>query len=194
MQQPLHQVAELFTGLSVARLPARGGAAQPVPFISIADLDAGRLAPPERMASLELRTGPHLERYRVQPGDVLTTCRGTQFKVALVDEDRAGAVANANLIVVRPGPQVLPRTLLAVLQSPTVQAELLRGTRSSAGTISLAVSDLGRLMIPVPPLDEQRRMVEFLEAVDASYHAGMAAAELRRRLGYELAWREFLGK
>jgi type I restriction enzyme S subunit len=95
-------------------------------------------------------------------------------------------VANSNLIVVRPGPAVLPGVVLAFLQSPAAQADMLRDSRSSAGSLALSASDLGRLLIPVPPLDEQRRIVEFVEAMEKSYQAGLRALDLRRQLGRQL--------
>jgi type I restriction modification DNA specificity protein len=186
VKKPLGQVANVFTGLSVSRPPTEGSPAQPVPVISIRDLEAGRVASLECLSSLELRVGAHTDRYRVWEGDVLATGRGTQFKVASVALDSAGAVANSNLIVVRPGPEVLSGVVLAFLQSPAVQAEMLRGTRSSAGSIALSARDLRQLLIPVPPLDEQQRIVEFLKVVETSYRTGVRAAELRRQLGHEL--------
>jgi hypothetical protein len=187
MDKALADVATVFSGLALLRRHTGGKGARPAAVINISDVQADGVAPLADLPALAVQLGPATDRYRVQEGDVLVTGRGTQLKVALVRPDSAGAIASSNLIIVRPGPELLAGALLAFLQSPLVQARLLSGTRSSAGSIALTATDLGRLVIPVPPLQEQRRIVELLDAVDTNYRTALQAAETRRRVGYELA-------
>ncbi len=194
VKKPLRDLAALFPGVSLSRPQADDGAAETARVISIRDLEAGRVAPLGELQALDLRPGPLTERCRTRRDDVLVSCRGTQLKVALVGPETAGAVASSNLIVVRPGPDLLPGVALAFLRNPATQADMLRSTRSSAGVIALSATDLGRLLVPVPPLDEQRRIVQLIEAVEATYRAGLRCAELRRRLGHELAGKMLFGK
>jgi hypothetical protein len=187
MRKLLSEIATLYPGLSLLRRRARGAGVRLVPVISVGDLEAEGVAPADRLTRAPLQTGPATERYRVQEGDVLVTARGTLLKVALVGPESAGALASSNLIVVRAGPDVLPAVLLAFLRNPRTQGELLSGSRSSSGALALTANDLGGLLVPVPPLAEQRRVAELLEAVEANYRAGRRAAEVRRQVGYELA-------
>lgn len=187
MKQALSNVTEVFAGLSVLRRHGQGRGTRPVPVINVSDLEADGVAPADRLPRFTIRVGPATDRYRVQAGDVLVTARGTVLKVAVVGAESAGAIASSNLLVIRPGPEVLPAVLLAFLRSGPVQAELLASGQSSSRALSLTASDLGRLQVPLPPLAEQRRIVELLQAADANYRSALQAAELRRQVAYEVA-------
>src|SRR5262249_14367176 len=110
MKKPLSEVATIFPGLSILQHHRQGPGGQSVPVINVGDLEAGRGV--DQLPNLVLRIGPKVDRYRVAKGDVLVTARGTQLKVASVGREAVGAIASSNLIVVRPGPDLLPGVLL----------------------------------------------------------------------------------
>lgn len=104
-----------------------------------------------------------LKRYRVFPRDVLVSVMGTVGRVAVVPENAEAGIINPRLVRYRPDFRVvLARYLQLVIQSPVAQVQL---TESAKGTTmeGLNMEILGRLLLPVPPIDQQATI---LTAVD----------------------------
>jgi restriction endonuclease S subunit len=113
------------------------------------------------------------------------SCRGTILRIARVGGDAAGALASANVIVIRPEKDLSPAVPFAWLRTRRVQDELLRRARSSTGQISLTVAEIAALEVPVPPMAEQERLAALIEGSEAYYAAALRAAALRRRAAFE---------
>lgn len=123
------------------------------------------------------------ERFYVEPGDVLITCRGTQFKVAIVSEKISRGLITANLIAIRPDPDHLsPVYLAAYLRSKDGERELLARRTSQTAQIVLSVSNVEELRIPLPPLSVQGKIVRAVEALDEEYWLNQGAVELNRKI------------
>ena len=131
--------------------------------------------------------GPRIDRYRVEAGDIVLTCRGTQLKIALVPEDMSGVVISSNLIAVRPGPQLVPWVLFAFLQGPQGQAALLRRSRSSNLSIALSPKSVGQIVVPVPPMEIQERIAALMRSAEENYVAAIRAARRRRTVAQLVA-------
>jgi len=117
----------------------------------------------------------------------VVTCRGTQLKVAQVGDSARGAVISSNLIGIRPGPDVLPSVLFAYFRSSQGQAALLGRSRSSTQTLALSPKSVGRIAVPVPPMEVQRRVAELVRLAEESYAAAVEAAEWRRKVAHHVA-------
>lgn len=76
--------------------------------------------------------------------------------------------------VLRPGPELLPKYLLYVLQSPSVKDRLLAQVAGVAIT-RLTLKKLKESCIPVAPLSEQHRIVAEIEEQLSRLEAGVAA-------------------
>jgi type I restriction enzyme, S subunit len=115
---------------------------------------------------LELFAG-ELERYRLWRGDLLVVeGNGSASQVgraAVWDGSIKDAVHQNHLIRVRPGPLLDERFLGLAWNSPTIRDGLSRVASSTSGLHTLSVAKLKRITLPVPPLDEQRRIVDLLE-------------------------------
>ena len=66
-----------------------------------------------------------VDRYRVQAGDVLLPSRSTSLRTTIVPPNAAGKIINGNVISIRLQPDLHPRILVAILNSPA-------GIRSSS--------------------------------------------------------------
>jgi hypothetical protein len=175
-------VETLFVGLPVSRHQAHeGDEAIHEPVLSVGDIEAGQITPREELATVALRPGP-LERFRIQADDLLVSCRGTALKVARVPESAASLLASSNLIVVRPGEQLLPAVLLALFRSAAWQSQLRLRARSSSGLVQLTVRDLENLSVPLPPRQLQQELGELIESEQEHHQAALRAAALRREL------------
>ena len=185
--RPLRAVAQVYVGMPIPRHLADERAGATVAVINVRDLSDGRLGP---LGTLEVRRvarGQRIDRYRVEAGDVVLTCRGTQLKIALVPEDMSGAVISSNLIAVRPGSQLVPWVLFAFLQGPQGQTALLRQSRSSNLGIALSPKSVGQIVVPVPPMEIQERIAALMRVAEENYVVARQAAEHRRLLARAVA-------
>lgn len=130
-------------------------------------------------------SGRDVEKYRVQPGDLLLSCRSTSLRSAVVPEHANGLLINATLLGIR-STTILPRLLAAWFESPEGMLELENISQSGTQQMNITVSGLGKIMVPIPDFDVQRRLVELLETADAAYQSAIQAAEDRRRIANEV--------
>ena len=127
-----------------------------------------------------------MKRGRIRPGDILVVKDGaTTGKVSLVGSDfpYQEAVVNEHVFICRPLPSVSSEFLFSYLYSPQGQERILENFQGAAqGGINQSFA--ARTMIPVPPADQQERILSWLTAglkkqLEATDHARRAA----RRLG-----------
>ena len=81
--------------------------------------------------------------------------------VALIGEDLDGSVASTGFAVLRPSASILPEFLFQLVQTPRFVSGM---TKLTAGQMYPAVSerDVRGFNVSLPPLDEQRRIVDLL--------------------------------
>lgn len=116
-------------------------------------------------------------RQLLKKGDVLFTSKGNSNKAIVFDHDHP-AVASSMLTVIRPDRQrVLPGYLAWYLNSETAQGQL-HALRSGATVLSISVSDLRELEIPLPNMKEQ-------EIIAKVYQLAIKEQELINELAQE---------
>lgn len=119
-------------------------------------------------AYISERDDQRLARTRVEPSDVLLNITGasigrvTEFKLP-----RARANVNQHVCVIRPKSDLLFSGFLSrYISSPVCQAYIRRiqagGTRQA-----LNFSQIANFSIPLPPLEDQRRIASILDRADA---------------------------
>lgn len=107
--------------------------------------------------------GP-LARSRCRPGDVLMNIVGPPLgKVSLVTNEHPEWNINQAVVVFRPGPRILGRLLAYWLMSPPVQRRIKRTSKATAGQFNVQVSTCRKLVLPLPPVEQQRRIVAEIE-------------------------------
>jgi type I restriction enzyme M protein len=104
-----------------------------------------------------------------QPGDVLISVRAPVGPTNLCAET---CCIGRGLAAIRPGTQMEPRFLLFVMRA--LEPEIARQGQGSTFA-GITKQDLEVLQVPVPALDEQRRIVAYLEGLQGRL------AELQRR-------------
>jgi type I restriction enzyme S subunit len=161
---PLSEVAAIQGGIQ--KQPKRLPKDNAYPFLRVANVTANGLDLGE-IHTIELFDG-ELERYRLLCGDLLVVeGNGSASQIgraALWDGSIQDAVHQNHLIRVRPGPLMEPHFLGYVWNSPPIRGELTTVASSTSGLHTLSVAKLKRIRVPAPPLDEQRRIIEILEA------------------------------
>ncbi|WP_244986758.1 restriction endonuclease subunit S [Mycobacterium marinum] len=176
-------MAEIQGGIQ--KQPKRSPQRNAYPFLRVANVTAQGLNLDE-IHAIELFEG-ELERYRLRRGDLLVVeGNGSASQIgraAVWDGSIKDAVHQNHLIRVRPGCLLNERFLGLVWNSPSNRAELARIASSTSGLHTLSVTKLKRIMLPLPPSDEQRRIVDFLEDHLSRLEAGQdLVAKQRARL------------
>lgn len=159
----LSDVAEIQGGIQ--KQPKRAPRGHAFPFLRVANVTASGLDLAD-VHEVEL-FGQELDRYRLIAGDLLVVeGNGSPSQIgraAVWDGSIQDAVHQNHLIRVRPGSELLPRFLGLLWNSPSVRDELSRVSSSTSGLHTLSVAKLKRIQLPLPPLAEQRRIVDLLE-------------------------------
>lgn len=182
----LGEIAEVSAGIGIPRADDARPDGPRLPVIGVRDLQDGAVT---AIGGLETAIFPdpvRAQAYAVQAEDVLVTGRGTVLKVGLVGDETAGAIASSNLILVRPGREVLGGVLFAILSSAVFRPRIEVLRRGATTLLSLSPRDLALLEIGLPGHEEQQRIAALVRDTQAAYRAAIEAAELRRALAWRL--------
>lgn len=111
-------------------------------------------------------TARRFPRVRVIEGDLVFSVRGTMGKVGYIPKELEGAVITANLMRLSPDRQKThSKWLMYYLTSEKFQHTLnVLSPHTTIKTIQAPV--LKSIPIPLPPLEEQRKIAEILSTVD----------------------------
>lgn len=121
------------------------------------------------------REAPSRARQLIQAKDVLvSTVRPNLNAVAIVDPQLDGATASTGFTILRPTNQVDPNYLFHWVRTPLFVSDMVR---KATGASYPAVSDriVKESLIPLPPLDEQRRIAAILDQAGSVRQAGVKA-------------------
>ena len=96
---------------------------------------------------------------KISKGDMVYCLRGATFgKVARIEPFSVGAIASS-LMGIRPIKKELREYIYLYLKSPLAKQQLSLYENGSAQQ-NLAAKDVRRYLIPLPPVEEQRRIIE----------------------------------
>ncbi len=135
-----------------------------IPYIRVSDMQS-----PELAVENMLRTSPEIaakfHRSRVETGDIVFALRGAIGEVRLVRTEMEGANLTQGTARLSPGPIVRSEFLLWALRCPTsIKQVNLDAKGSTFREITLA--RLRKILVPVPPLNEQDSIIEDLNAAE----------------------------
>jgi type I restriction enzyme, S subunit len=141
-----------------------------IPFIRVQNLIDGTVSHNTDPLFISAETHKILKRSKIHPNDVLVSIAGTIGRVAIVPANAPEMNCNQAVAIMRPNAAIDRRYLLHWMSSENAMQQIARG--KVTGTISnLSLSQIGALEVPLPPLDEQKRIAAILDQAD----------ELRRR-------------
>lgn len=151
--------------ITVGRTPARNNPAfwgPGEPWVSIADMNQGLVITDtkEQITPAAAKSGK-----LVEAGTVMLSFKLSIGKVGIAGRDLYTNEAIAALPI-RNSSQLLPEYLLRALQV----ADLAGGANRAAMGATLNKAKLQQFRIPVPPLDEQRRIAAILDQADQVRH------------------------
>ena len=104
---------------------------------------------------------PLISKYIIKKEDIFITVAGTIGRVGKIPSvlDGANLTENADRLVFSITNQ---DWLIMVLQSPLIQEQIIEVT-TKVGQPKLAIARIERLLIPLPPLNEQHRIIKKIE-------------------------------
>jgi len=103
-----------------------------------------------------------LKRCEIFSGDILVSCVGTFGKVSLVPNKFEKGIINPRLLKITPNELIQSDYFLIILRSTISFVQFESFSRGGTmGVINLEI--LRKLRFPIPPLNEQRHIVEYLD-------------------------------
>lgn len=158
---PISRIAETIqTGPFGSQLHAADYTEGGIPLINPVHIIAGRLIPDERSA-IDGTTALRLIRHRLRVGDIVMARRGEIGRCGVVGSKEAGWMCGTGSLVIRL--QKCAATYYAIIFSNTGFSQLLNLQAVGTTMANLNPTIIGRMLVPAPPLSEQRAIADFLD-------------------------------
>jgi type I restriction enzyme S subunit len=152
-----------------------------VPFIRANNL-VNKSISDEEMYFISPQKHGLLKKGHLKTNDVLISTRGDLGKVALVPKRYNDSNINAQLVLLRPNPHKIdPLYLLYCFEGDRVKGQISQ-LQTGTALKQLPVGNLKRIKIPLPPLEEQRRIAAILDKADGVRRKRKEAIRLTEEL------------
>lgn len=166
-QIQLKEVAQLASGATKGRR-FNGAETVVVPYLRVANVQAGHLNLSE-VKEIEVLPGD-VEKYRLQPGDVLMTEGGDRDKLgrgAIWRGEVDVCIHQNHIFRVRPDrSRLMPEYLSQYLGTSEARGYFLRAAKQTTGIASINITQLGEFPISLPPIEDQRKITTILSKAD----------------------------
>jgi len=107
-------------------------------------------------------TSAQFPRTQLQLGDIVMSVRGTMGKIGLVDERYVGANITANLLRLSPDQRLVTGAFLRWVMRSTYFNDALNSSAPQTTIKTITMPQLSKLLISLPPKDEQLRIESYL--------------------------------
>ncbi|MDP2896565.1 MAG: N-6 DNA methylase [bacterium] len=174
--KPLGEVAHILTEGDDFRLAADGD----IRYVAISDVDSRTMLVVSQH-TMKSHEAPSRATYRIRRGDIITAVSGASTgtdrqATALVTADEDGAICSNGFAVLRDIHGVHPLFLLGYMRTELYLRQVRRLMTGHA-IPSLSTGDLSKVLVPIPPKQEQERIATLVAAVQSARRAALAAAE-----------------
>jgi type I restriction enzyme, S subunit len=151
-----------------------------IPFINAGHLKEGSVEF-ESMNYISQEKFNVLGSGKVQHNDILYCLRGSLGKTAIIQDIDKGAIASS-LVIIRPSKDITTKYLFYFLTSNLGQAEIYKYDNGSTQP-NLSAASVKAYQIPLPPLEEQKRIAAILDKADRVRRKRQEAIQLTEELG-----------
>jgi restriction endonuclease S subunit len=164
-----------------------------IPFVGIGDVREDGIADFRRARLVSPKIlSEHADRYSLETDLIGLGRVASVGKVVKLPKGDIPYTISPTLAVISPG-EISFDFLYYALQSPQIQNQLT-GLKQGSGRQSVGILKLRKVVVPFPPFDEQRKVVELLEdhlsrldvALEDVKQAKIKAAQFRRSLLYSV--------
>ncbi|MCE9967493.1 restriction endonuclease subunit S [Aeromonas salmonicida] len=167
MKWPMVKLGELAThirnGVSIKQSPDAGGLK-----ITRIETIAERKVNLNKCGYAGLTENDYMD-FRLKKGDILISHINSEShlgKCAIFEEERNDIIHGMNLLSFRTNRKVEPKYLYYALSSDSFLMKLKKITKKSVNQASFNVTSFKELDIPLPPLEEQKRIAEIMDKAD----------------------------
>ena len=168
MKWPMVKLGELAThirnGVSIKQSPDASGLK-----ITRIETIAERKVNLNKCGYADLTENDYID-FRLKKGDILISHINSEShlgKCAIFEEERNDIIHGMNLLSFRPNRKIEPKYLYYALSSDSFLMKLKKITKKSVNQASFNVTSFKELEIPLPPLEEQKRIAAILDKADA---------------------------
>ena len=185
------EVAEVGSGITLGK-DVTGCKHRELPYLRVANVQDGHLDL-KTIKTVKVRLD-EVDQYRLAPGDVLMTEGGDLDKLgrgAVWDGQIPDCLHQNHIFRVRcDRTKVVPRYFAFVVESDIAKRYFLRVAKRTTNLASTNKTQVRAFRFPVPPLDEQARIVEVMLAskarVQALINKEAALTQLKKSLMHDL--------
>jgi type I restriction enzyme S subunit len=132
-----------------------------VPLVNPINIVGDRIVPdPKKLIGSQ--TVARLASYILKAGDIVVGRRGEIGRCAVVGPDEGGWICGTGCFFIRPLPTIDPHFIARLIGSEKYREKLVRAATGST-MLNLSNTTLGNLLVSVPPLEDQRRIVDILD-------------------------------
>ena len=197
MNWPLVALGDITSKIGSGATPRGGQKAyktEGTPLIRSMNVHDGRFAN-QGLAFIDEKQADALQNVTLREGDVLLNITGASVaRSCRLPAKYAGGRVNQHVAIIRPlREQVLPEYLEHLLVSPTTKDVLLRIAGGGATREAITKTAIEELKIPLPPLEEQKRIAGILDQADALRRLRTRALDKLNTLGQAI-FHEMFGK
>jgi len=109
-----------------------------------------------------------LKDFELFPGDILISCAGTVGKLSIVPGSIERGIINQALLKIRLNDKIIPNQYFLILfPAYLMKSDTLTDLKGTAMKNIVSVKELRSIPIPLPPLAEQKRIVEKVDRLMA---------------------------
>lgn len=137
-----------------------------IPYIKGGECDPEHLDP-DALSKTSPEIADRYQRSRLNQGDIVYEIRGSLGGVVKVPPELEGANLTQDTAKISPRPDINSDWLLYALRSDPFYQQMELKKRGAA-VEGVNIFDLRRGVVPVPPLQEQRKIAEYLSTIDTS--------------------------
>jgi len=160
---------ELTTKIGSGSTPSGGHASYPssgIPFIRSLNVRM-RFFQWDNIAYIDEATHKSMNGTKVKPNDVLLNITGASIgRVACAPDDLVEGNVNQHVAIVRPIESLDSQYLMYWLSQPAIQ-DFINDKQKGATRQGFTKAQIEKFEIPIIPLDEQRRIVSYLNGLQA---------------------------
>lgn len=176
----LKELGRLRSGVTKGR-PLDGSPLRSVPYLRVANVQSGYIDLSD-VAEIEA-TDAEVELYRLRQGDLLMNEGGDNDKLgrgAVWDGSIDPCIHQNHVFSFRPNGRALAEFLGYCTQGESLRHYFLTRAKQSTNLASISATNVREARVALPPLSEQRDIVDYLDARCAAIDA--ASAKIRRQI------------
>jgi len=171
---------EMQTGPFGSQLHAEDYIDGGIPLVNPAHMINGKIIP-EPQVSVDKATWERLKRHALSPGEIIFARRGELGRCAIVTNEQSGWLCGTGSLKARLSSKLVAEYAYLLITSRGAVAELSLESKGSTME-NLNTETLGRIRLPLPPVSEQKAILEYVHDVAGQFEALVGAAETGIRL------------